>query len=192
MVQDQVNRFLPLPDYDLTKNGEVRLTIPGAVIDEAYSRLLMVRTDLPIEDIAALDRVQKGLDISREAIAHLRKAKLIEGRKPNFRVSESIANATGRLIDYVRARPQSDAHYAKLVADLLERQGGGSRESIDALLMPLLPEILNDDQKRTKVSNLLTKMRRDGSIRNTGSRSQPWWEPALSAEAVGEGADSES
>ena len=30
------------------------------MIDEAYSQLLMVRTDLPIEELLALDRVQKG------------------------------------------------------------------------------------------------------------------------------------
>lgn len=38
IVRDQVRRFVPLPDYDLEPDqGEVRLTIPGAVIDEAYT-----------------------------------------------------------------------------------------------------------------------------------------------------------
>jgi putative ATP-dependent DNA helicase len=176
MVQDQVRRFLPLPDYDLTTAGEVKLTIPGAVIDESYSQLLMVRTDLSLEDVAALDRVQKGLSISPEATAHLRKAKLIEGRKPHLRVAEVIASATGNLADYVRTRPQTDAHYATLIRDFLERGGSATREDIDALIVPLLPEVLTEEQKQKKVSNLLTKLRRQGSIHNVGSRSRPRWE----------------
>ena len=176
MVQDQVRRFLPLPDYDLTTAGEVKLTIPGAVIDESYSQLLMVRTDLLLEDVAALDRVQKGLSISPEATAHLRKAKLIEGRKPHLRVAEVIASATGNLADYVRTRPQTDAHYATLIRDFLERGGSATREDIDTLIVPLLPEVLTEEQKQKKVSNLLTKLRRQGSIHNVGSRSRPRWE----------------
>ena len=176
MVQDQVRRFLPLPDYDLTVPGEVKLTIPGAVIDESYSRLLMVRTDLPLSDVLALDRVQKGLPISAAAAARLRKAKLIEGRVPHRRVSEAIAGATGRLADYVRTRPQTDAHYATLIRDYLQRGGSATRADIDALITPLLPDVLDAEQKQNKISNLLTKMRREGSIQNTGSRTKPRWE----------------
>lgn len=175
MVQDQVRRFLPLPDYDLSAPAEVKLTIRGAVIDEAYTRLLMVRTDLPIDDVLALDRVQKGLSITSEAVARLRKAKLIEGRKPHLRVAEAIAGATGNLADYVRTRPQTDAHYATLVRDYLHRTGSASRADIDTLLLPLLPEVLSPEQKQNKISNLLGKLRREGSIHNAGSRSQPKW-----------------
>lgn len=68
IVQDQLRRFLPLPDYDFETAGEVKLTISGAVMDEAYSQLLMVRTDLPLEDVLALDRIQKGLDVGRSLL----------------------------------------------------------------------------------------------------------------------------
>lgn len=175
MVQDQVRRFLPLPDYDLSAPGEVKLTIPGAVIDDSYSQILMVRPDLPLEDVLALDRVQKGLDISPEAGGRLRKAKLIEGRKPHLRVSATIADATGKLAEYVRTRPQTDAHYAKLLRDYLERNGESSRADINELLSPLLPEVLTGEQKRNKVSNLLAKLRKEGSIVNVGTRGQPKW-----------------
>lgn len=176
MVEDQMRRFLPLPDYDLSRAGEVVLTLPGAVIDEAYSRLLMVRTDLPFEDVLALDRVQKGLPISTEAASRLRAARLIEGRKPHLRVSEVIAGATGRLADYVRTRPQTDAHYAALLIDFLRRNGSASRTDVDSLLVPLLPEVLTRQQKRNKVANLLSKLRTEGTISNTGTRSRPRWE----------------
>lgn len=175
MARDQIRRFLPLPDHDLSTPGEVRLTIPGAVIDPAFSQLLMVRTDLPLADVLALDRVQKRLPVSDEAMHHLRKAKLVEGRKPSLRVSEQIASASGRLADYVRTRPQTDAHYATLVRDYLKRSGSATRQEIDTLLLPLLPEVLSDRQKEVKVSNLLAKLRREGSIVNAGTRAQPRW-----------------
>ncbi|WP_233558292.1 RNA-binding domain-containing protein [Tessaracoccus sp. OH4464_COT-324] len=175
MARDQIRRFLPLPDHDLSTPGEVRLTIPGAVIDTAFSQLLMVRTDLPLEDVLALDRVQKRLPISPEAMTHLRKAKLVEGRKPHVRVSGEIASASGRLADYVRTRPQTDAHYATLVRDYLKRNGSATRQEIDMLLLPLLPEVLSVRQKEVKVSNLLAKLRREGSIVNAGTRAQPRW-----------------
>lgn len=176
MVQDQVRRFLPLPDYDLSNPGEVKLTISGAVIDEAYSRLLMVRTDLPLEDVLALDRVQKRLPITDEAVARLRKAKLIEGRRPHLHVSATVAAMTERKADYIRTRAQDDAHFAQLIVDYLSQYGGASRKEIDALLGKYLPDVLDATQQRSKVTNLLSKMRRDGRIHNTGSQQRPRWE----------------
>ena len=175
MVEDQVRRFLPLPDYDLSRSGEVKLSLPGAVIDEAYSRLLMVRTDLPIEDVLALDRVQKKLPISAEATAHLRKARLIEGRKPHLHVSAIVADAAGKRAEYIRTRAQSDAFYVKQIRDYLEKFGSASRSDLDKLLVPQLSDALSDIQKRTKVKNLLATMRREGLIENVGTRPQPCW-----------------
>ena len=176
MVQDQVRRFLPLPDYDLSQPREVKLTIPGAVIDEAYSRLLMVRTDLPLEDVLALDRVQKHLPITGVASARLRKAKLIEGRGHAVHVNADIAALTGTKADYIRTRAQDDAHYARLVVDYLKQYGGASRREIDDLLSKYLPDALDAKQQRSKVTNLLSKMRRDGKIRNAGTQQKPRWE----------------
>ncbi|MGP5578244.1 RNA-binding domain-containing protein [Corynebacterium flavescens] len=176
MVQDQVRRFLPLPDYDLSTPGEVKLTIPGAVIDEAFSQLLMVRTDLPLEDVLALDRVQKGLEISRPANARLRKAKLIEGRGRGTRISSAIAAAIDQKADYIRTRAQDDAHYTRLIVDYLTEYGGASRKEIDELLSKFLPEILDVTQRRSKVTNLLTRMRKDATIYNAGTQQKPRWE----------------
>jgi ATP-dependent DNA helicase RecG len=176
MVQDQVRRFLPLPDYDLSEPGEVKLTISGAVIDEAYSRLLMVRTDLPLEDVLSLDRVQKRLPITEDAVARLRKAKLIEGRRPHLHVSATVAAMTERKADYIRTRAQDDAHFAQLIIDYLNQYGGASRKEIDGLLGKYLPDVLDVTQQRSKVTNLLSKMRRDGRIHNVGTQQKPRWE----------------
>ena len=188
MVQDQVRRFLPLPDYDLSTTGEVKLTIPGAVIDESYSQLLMVRTDLPLEDVLALDRVQKGLEISEKAARHLRRVGLIEGRKPHRRITPRVAAATGAMADYIRTRPQADAHYAALLTDFLRVQGYANRSDVETLLRPALSEALTEQQKATKITNLLTKLRRRGVIVNRGTRTKPRWELSYAGD---EGAQSE-
>ncbi|QDT04222.1 Divergent AAA domain protein [Rubripirellula lacrimiformis] len=175
MYVGQARRYFPLPDYDVSEHGTVRLTIPGALVDEAYSRILIQKTDLPLEDVFALDRVQKGLPIESQALKRLRRAKLVEGRKNQLHVSEQVASITGDKARYIRTRAQDDAHYKQLILDFIGRFGSASREDVDELLLKNLSEALGEEQKRTKVSNLLTAMRRAGTIHNAGSRTQPRW-----------------
>lgn len=47
-----------MPDYDLNEEGVVRVTIPGRVIDERYTRMLIERRDLTLMDVIALDKVE--------------------------------------------------------------------------------------------------------------------------------------
>ncbi len=171
----QVKRFLPLPDYDLGNPHEVKLTIYGAAIDTNYSEQLMQHADLPLEDVLALDRVQKKMRISKEAAARLRRAHLIEGRSPHLHVSSVVAAATDTMAEYVRTRAQSDDFYAKLVLDYLSGTGGASRQNINELLWDKLSDALDDTQKRNKITNLLAKMRRNGRIHNSGSTQRPLW-----------------
>lgn len=171
----QVERYLPLPDYDLSAEGEVHLAIYGAVIDEQYSKLLMSRTDLPLDDILALDRVQKRLEISKATSDRLRRRGLIEGRRPNLHISAPVAAAAGDVASYVRTRAQDDAFYVKLITDYLEIRSATTRDLSD-MLWDKLSDGLNEQQKRYKVKNLLTKLRRQGTIRSVGSRQKARWE----------------
>lgn len=175
MYVGQARRYFPMPDYDLSEPGAVKLTLYGGVVDIAYSRLLIQKTNLPLADVLALDRVQKKLPIPDEAATRLRKAGLIEGRKPNYFVSAVIASATANKADYIRTRAQDDEFYAKLVMDYLEQFGQASRAEINTLLLDKLSEALGAEQKEKKIGNLLTKLRRAGRITNTGSRGQPLW-----------------
>ncbi|MFA5630031.1 MAG: RNA-binding domain-containing protein [Porticoccaceae bacterium] len=175
IYRGQVQRYFPLPDYDLSQTNVVRMTLYGGVVDPAYSRLLIQKTDLPLIDVLALDRVQKKLSITDKAASRLRKAGLIEGRKPNFHVSALVADATASKADYIHTRPQDDAFYAKLLTDYLDRFGRADRAEINKLLMDKLSDALSEQQKIDKISNLLTKLRRNNRIINAGSRSQPVW-----------------
>lgn len=178
MYTGQARRYFPMPDYDLSEPGAVKMILYGGVVDLAYSRLLIQKTNLPLTDVLALDRVQKKLPIPDEAATRLRKARLIEGRKPNYFVSAVIASATANKADYIRTRAQDDEFYAKLVTDYLRQFGQASRTEINKLLLDKLSEALDAGQKEKKIGNLLTKLRRVGRIVNTGSRGQPLWKLA--------------
>ncbi|MGK2915431.1 MAG: RNA-binding domain-containing protein [Porticoccaceae bacterium] len=178
MYARQARRYFPMPDYDLSEAGSVKMTIYGGVVDPAYSRLLIQKTDLPLEDVLALDRVQKKLPIPDEAVRRMKRAGLIEGRKPNYYVSATVATATASKAEYIRTRAQDDAFYAKLLTDYLGKFGQATRSEINKLLLGKLSDALTDEQKHNKIANLLTNLRRRGCIRNAGTRGQPVWKIA--------------
>ncbi len=178
MHQSQARRYFPMPDYDLSEAETVRMSIHGRVVDPAYSRMLMQNTDLPLTDILGLDRVQKGLPLDENMVKRLRRAGLIEGRKPHLHVSAAVAKATATKADYIRTRSQDNTFYAKLITDYLGKFGKASRKEIDKLLWDKLSPALDDKERGNKIANLLTKLRRDGRIHNTGSRKKPQWKLA--------------
>ena len=176
MYLGQARRYFPMPDYDLSEPGEVRMTLYGGVVDIAYSRLLIQKTDLPLADVLALDRVQKKLPIPDVAATRLRKTGLIEGRKPNYFVSAEIAAATDSVSDYIHTRGQDNAFYAKLIIDYLRVKGSANRADLNKLLWEKLSDALTDKQKTTKISTLLTKLRKQGDIENAGSDADSCWQ----------------
>lgn len=179
MNDRQVRRYLPLPDYELSEPDAVSLTIYGGVVDPAYTRLLMQRTDLALPDILALDRVQKFLPIPEEVARRLKRANLVEGRRPHLHVAAKVAAVTEDKVDYIRTRAQDDAYYIQLISDYLDKFDSASRRDLERLLLGKLSDALTEEQKVNKVSNLLGKMRRQGIISNAGSRAKPRWIRAL-------------
>ena len=171
----QAERFFPMPDYNLENPDSVNLIIHGEVLDPAYTQRLIQTTDLSLELILALDRVQKNLPISDYWSRKLKREGLIEGRKPNLHVSAYIADAAEQKNDYIRTRAQDNGYYAALIMDYIRQFGEASRDEIDKLLSNKLSDELNQEQKRIKISNILTKMRRTGAISNRGSRKNPEW-----------------
>jgi hypothetical protein len=56
-----------------------------------------------------------------------------------------------------------------------DKFGKASREEIDKLILDKLSDALDLDQRKKKVANLLTKLRRAGVIRNRGPKKAPEW-----------------
>ncbi|MFT4059865.1 MAG: putative DNA binding domain-containing protein [Legionella sp.] len=175
MYTGQARRYFPLPDYDLKEPQTVKITIYGHIVDLAYTRMLIQKTDLTLDEIIALDRVQKHLPLPDDTIKHLRKEKLIEGRKPNFHVSAFIADATATKAAYIHNRAQDNRYYQKLIIDYLEQFKSATRKEIDNLLWNKLSDALEKEQKLKKIDNLLTQLRNSGQIQNISSRKSPTW-----------------
>lgn len=177
IYQSQRQRFFPMPDYLLSERNKVILQIYGHAIDENYTKLLIERKDLPLEKVVLLDKVQKNQSITDTAANILRKQKLIEGRKPNYFVAASIAEATDDKASYIKNKAFDKFYYKKLVIEFIKKYKKASREDIDKLLMDKLSNVLNDSQKRNKIRNLLYEMsKKDKTIFNRSkSTAKPDW-----------------
>lgn len=175
MYRHQALRSFPLPDYDLGTSGGVRLRIYGKIVDPAYTKLLLQKTNIPLVDILGLDRIQKNIPVDDTVLKRLRKGGWVEGRKPHLHISAKIAAVTASRSEYIRTRALDDNHYQRLIVEYLQKFGKASRTELDDLLLSKLSEALSDKQKKAKIHNLLTKLRFRNEIMNQGSRGQPCW-----------------
>lgn len=175
MFLAQRRRSFPLPDYDLSDAERVAVTVPGRILDERYTRLLMANTDLDLGTIMLLDRVQKRQRIDTEEHRLLKRSGLVEGRYPNLVVSAAVAAASGEKAKYVRDSGFDGQYYRDLIVKLVRKHQPVSREDIDQLLLDKLPEILDREQKLNRIHNLLRQLTTGGRIRNEGSRRFPKW-----------------
>ena len=167
MFLSQKKRYLPMPDYDKSTATEVVLTLPGTVIDENYSLMLLENRNLSLMDAVLLDYVQKGKSISSEAVAILRKRKLIEGRLPHIFISKDIAQVTDQRIEYSKHKGLDDKKCEALLIDSLKEHGSLTKGEIRNLFWNVISDQLNDRQKETKVYNILRKMKKQNIISNT-------------------------
>ena len=165
MYQSQKDRYLPMPDYDLSTADEVVLNLPGTIIDENYSLMLLANQEMSLTDAVLLDQVQKGKPINDNAIKKLRKEGLIEGRKPHLYVSKQIAKATNTQVEYTLKKGFNDEECKEWIMKALNDHKVLSRKQINELLWNKLPVDFTDTQRLNKIGNLLMKMKRDGVIK---------------------------
>ena len=176
MFTYQKNRYFPLPDYDLTKQDRVIVTIHGKIIDENYTRLLIENTDLDLQTVILLDKVQKRKKLNKDEFKYLKSRKLVEGRYPKIFVTADIATVTGQKAKYIKDRGFNNIYYQNLILAFIRKYGSANRKDIDELLLDKLPEILTDKQKKKKIMNLLNQLSKDKNlIRNIGSKKFPKW-----------------
>ena len=153
-----------MPDYDKSDNDTVVLTLPGTVIDENYSLLLLENSDIDLATTVLLDKVQKGKAISDEAIKMLRKKGLIEGRKPHLYVSRQIAKVTNKQIEYTLKKGFKDEECKEWILKALKDHKVLGRKQINELLWNKLPIDFTEEQKMAKIKNLLYKMHKNDEI----------------------------
>lgn len=164
MFNIQRKKYFPMPDYEFA-NDKVKLTITGKVVDINYARKIASVPDLSLVDIIALDKVAKGKKLTSNEIKDLKSKGLIEGRKPNFHISVTVAKATGDQADYIKQRGIDDEYCQKIILDYIKKFGEGKREDFERVLLDKLPDVLSIDQKKHKIKNILQKMKRESKIK---------------------------
>lgn len=166
IFNSQRNRYLPMPDYDLTEPNKVKLSISGNIIDENYSLQLIENVaNLTLTDVVLLDKVQKHISIPYEARKMLRSKNLIEGKNSNIYVSRSVALITGTEVEYTLNKGLDDLYYEDYIFNAISEHKKLSRKQIEGMAIPKLPNGLTDSQKKSKVGNILTKLRKLGKIK---------------------------
>ena len=175
IYQIQRDKCFPLPTYDLSVVNRVKVTIYGKILDKNYTQLLRADTDLNMGTVFLLDKVQKKEVISKDNFKILKRQGLVEGRYPNIFVSFKIADLVGQRAVYVRNKGLDDDICKQLIMKALETMGEASKQEIMEVLENALPEILNEDQKSKKVSNLLQSMKREGLVEAEGKTRHAKW-----------------
>ena len=179
MFVTQRERFFPLPDYVIDPDSQamprIEVSISGKILDAKYTQALMKRPDLDLRQVILLDSVQKHQRITPEEAKRLRAEKLIEGRSPHYYISAKVADWAGQKARYIRNRALDDEYYRRLIVEYLQKFKRARRQELDDLLLPKLSEVLAPEQKQHKVRNLIQSLRRDGVIRNSGTRGEPVW-----------------
>ena len=160
----QRERFFPMPDYDLDNGERVKVRLLGKILDENYTRMLIEQGDLDLFKVIALDKVQKKKALTDDEFRHLKKFKLIEGRRPNNYVSAKVAALVDDKASYIKHRGLDKQHYKKMIVEYLQQFGLSQRNEIDEFLLDKLSDTLSHEQKKYKVRNWLQEMRRDGII----------------------------
>lgn len=174
MFNYQRERYFPMPDYDLSK-GRVKVALSGKIIDMDYARLLASNNSLSLSESIMLDKVQKEKEITKDEAAHLRKKKLIEGRRPNYYISLKVAQNTGQKAVYTRTKGFEKEYYIDLIIKAIKQHKSLTRKEVDELLWEKLPDWMSEKQKKNKVNNLLSELRRKNNIKNEGTNKIPQW-----------------
>lgn len=173
MFRKQRERMFPLPDYEIGGDPPtVKVCVYGRELDSGFSHALLSALDLSLEEVIALDRVQKGRPLAGAAVKALRARGLVEGRSPALRISGSVARAAGQEVRYTLDRGLDTKHYKALVLQLLTL-GPQPRRKINELLLGRLPGAIAADKHKAYIKNLLRDMAdRDQTIEAFGGNTR--------------------
>lgn len=165
----QKQRFFPLPDYNFEDN-KVKVTITGKILDENFAKIIIKNSDLGLDEIILLDKVQKHKEINEAEFKFLKKEKYIEGRRTSSYLSYKIVESTNDenlQAEYLANRSFDDSHFKEMILECLKKWGKTKRDKIDNLIIPKLSTALSDEKKKNKVTNYLSALRIEGKIVNT-------------------------
>jgi len=145
MFTIQKDRFFPLPAYDISDVNHTEVTIYGELINENYSRQLKKHPELSLDNVIALDKVQKKKPINEMEIQRLRDLKLVSGVASELQIAGN----------YTKISYQD---YKQMILDFIVQKGSATREDIVNLIMPTLSPDISFDKRQKKIANIVTKL----------------------------------
>jgi len=155
----QRERLFPMPTYDISDKTHTKVTIYGELLNENYTNILNDNPNLPLQDVIALDKVQKMQEISKNELNRLRWLKMVNGRSTSLEIAG---------IDKPKGFTNKD--FKKMILDLLSEKEFATKEEIELLLLPLLTTNLTEPKKQKKISNLISELSfQEGKIKNISS-----------------------
>ena len=162
----QKDKFFPMPDYDLSSETQVSVRVYGKILNEQYTYILFNHPELDLETVYLLDQVQKGKGntLNKDAVAFLRKHKLIEGRINSLYLSAEVSKAIDDEAGYIKNKAFDDQYYKDLIIKYLKQYGKAKKKNIRNLLWAKLPDVLSETQKEYKIGNLLATLKNAGII----------------------------
>ena len=175
MYDLQRKRCFPLPSYDLDTPNRVKVTIYGQILDNKYTQLLHSEADLDLQTVFILDKVQKKELISKDDYQRLKKQGLVEGRYPHIYVSFKVADIVGTQTEYVKNAGLSEETCNQLIIHALKTMKEASRTQIMNVVDAALPNVLDEKQKKKRVSYFLQKLKSEGKIESIGSGKSAKW-----------------
>ena len=163
----QKEKFFPMPDYDLSTANQVSVKVYGKILDERYTYILYEHPELDLETVFLIDQVQKGngQKLSKNAITLLRKHDLVEGRANSLYLSAEVSKTIDEEAAYIKNKGFDDQYYKDLIIEYLKQYGKARKSDFRKLLIDKLPGSLSDNQKESKIGNLLTSLRKQGVIK---------------------------
>jgi ATP-dependent DNA helicase RecG len=119
---------------------------------------------LSLDDVIALDKVQKKIPISETEVQHLRDLKLVAGIASELQVAGN----------YVKISYQD---YKQMILDLIVQNGSTTRDDIVAMIMPTLSPDILIEKRQKKISNIIVEIStKDKKIVNiSNSIKSPVW-----------------
>lgn len=140
--------------------------IPIALDGHYYGRDGEELSPLNLEEIERIRAQAVGEDWSAAVVP----GAIIEDLDPAAiaKAQENFKNKFPEQAHYIKHRKLEDEHYKKLIIEYLKKFGKSHRKDLERFLWDKLPDILTTSQKKNKVGNLLSSLRLDGKIRNSG------------------------
>jgi ATP-dependent DNA helicase RecG len=169
----QRERFFPMPTYDISDENYTEVTLYGELINENYSRILFKYPELSLDDVIALDKVQKKIPVNETEIQRLRNLKLVAGVASELQVAGNYTKITYQ-------------DYKQMILELITQNGTATRDDIVNLIMPTLSPDIPMEKRQKKISNIIVEIStKDRKIVNISkSIKSPVWALAESGAKI--------